>query len=48
MKSLADKQRQLWKYILTFYEYYGQFSSHENIGQAISENIRPLLVKIHH
>lgn len=31
MKSLTDKQRQLWKYILRFYEEYSQFPSYEDM-----------------
>ena len=31
MKSLTDKQRQLWEYILNFYESYSQFPSYEDM-----------------
>ncbi|MDZ7658774.1 LexA family transcriptional regulator [Fodinibius sp.] len=33
MKSLTEKQRQLWEYILSFYEDHSQFPSYENMQQ---------------
>ncbi|SHG64843.1 repressor LexA [Fodinibius roseus] len=34
MKSLTDKQQQLWEYILDFYEDYSQFPSYEDMQEA--------------